>query len=392
MRILFISSRIPYPPDRGDKVRTLYLLRQLASLGEVCLVCLVDPVADKEAIKVMRQEFPDSHFIPHGKLRAVNNLIRNVFSTLPFQVAYYQNPQLFKVLKGLAAKDSFDLVYCHLIRMVPYASLFAHNRVILDYTDCISLEYSRSLQHLSTMRRIFFTSEAKRTAAYELHVANLFAENWVISPIDINVLGLQAHHRSIVMPNQVRIPEPAAPSGFKNRLIFSGNMSVAHNVVAAQNLCRKIMPALLRDYPDLHLNIVGANPSSEVKALHQVNSTHVLGFVEDLYSELFAADIFVAPMYFSAGIQNKALEAMACGLPVVTTSNVAQSLDAHDEVELMIADDNLGFVKKISQLIESPESSLQIGRAGRSLVLSKYSHEAVSKLIRQRVEHIIKSQ
>ncbi|HOH60068.1 MAG TPA: glycosyltransferase, partial [Candidatus Cloacimonadota bacterium] len=222
--------------------------------------------------------------------------------------------------------------------------------------------------------------------------ANLFAENWVISPVDISMLGLQAHHRSIVLPNQVIIPESLPQKQFHGRLIFTGNMSVAHNVVAAQNLCYKIMPALLRDYPTLELLIVGANPSKEVLALDKVNGTRVLGFVDDLYSELMAADIFVAPMYFSAGIQNKALEAMACGLPVVTTSNVAKSLDAHDEVELMIADDNLGFVKKTTHLIQNAEARDQIGRAGRSLILKKYSPAAVSDLIRERLNRITNPQ
>lgn len=392
MRILFLSSRIPYPPDRGDKVRTLFLLRQFAAIGDVCLVSLVDPVLDRESIITMREEFPNSHFIAHSRFRALKNLVRNLFSRLPFQTAYYQNTKLMKLLRELRSNNKFDLVYCHLIRMVPYASMFDHHRVILDYTDCISLEYTRSLGHLGTLRRLFFSCEAKRTAAYELHVANLFAENWVISPIDINTLGLADHHRSIVMPNQVRIPDAVPQGSYQGILIFTGNMSVAHNVVAAQNLCRKIMPALLRDFPNLELRIVGADPCPEVQALEGVNHTKVLGFVEDLYTQLFAADIFVAPMYFSAGIQNKALEAMACGLPVVTTGNVANSLDAQDEVELMVADDNLGFVQKTHKLIENPETRAQIGRAGRSLVLSKYSSEAVSKLIRERVQNIIDNQ
>ena len=392
MRILFLSSRIPYPPDRGDKVRTLFLLRQFAAIGDVCLVSLVDPVLDRESIITMREEFPNSHFIAHSRYRALKNLLCNLFSRLPFQTAYYQNTKLMKLLRELRSNNKFDLVYCHLIRMVPYASMFDHHRVILDYTDCISLEYTRSLGHLGILRRLFFSCEAKRTAAYELHVANLFAENWVISPVDISMLGLQAHHRSIVLPNQVIIPESLPQKQFHGRLIFTGNMSVAHNVVAAQNLCYKIMPALLRDYPTLELLIVGANPSKEVLALDKVNGTRVLGFVDDLYSELMAADIFVAPMYFSAGIQNKALEAMACGLPVVTTSNVAKSLDAHDEVELMIADDNLGFVKKTTHLIQNAEARDQIGRAGRSLILKKYSPAAVSDLIRERLNRITNPQ
>jgi glycosyltransferase involved in cell wall biosynthesis len=224
-----------------------------------------------------------------------------------------------------------------------------------------------------------------------MKVANLFSENWVISQVDLQKLGLKEHHLSKVLPNQVRIPPNEADSSLKMRLIFTGNMSVPHNVTAVKNVSRKIMPALLRDYPALQFVIVGAAPSAEVKALDGLNNTKVLGFVDDLYKEIMASDIFIAPMYFSAGIQNKALEAMACGVPVITTPNVAQSLDAHDEVELMIAEDNHAFVKKTSFLLEHENARAQIGKSGRALVNKNYSPEAIQALIQARVEHIINS-
>lgn len=389
MKILFLTSRIPYPPDRGDKVRTLFLLRQLASFGELTLVSLVNSRSDKEAMKVMRKEVYDARFVEHGLFRALRNLLGNVFRKLPFQVAYYQNPKYKNLLSNLLADQEYDLVYCHLIRMVPYADLARTSKVILDYTDCISLEYSRRLEHLSGAAKLFFSMEAKRTSDYEIQVADRFSENWVISPVDIAHLGLKNHHLSVLMPNQVRIPEVLIDHEFAWRLIFSGNMSVPHNIVAAQNVCKKIMPALIKKYPQLKFVIVGAEPTAEIKALDGINNTKVLGYVEDLYRELMISDIFIAPMYFSAGIQNKALEAMACGLPVITTPNVASSLDANDEVELLVAPDNFVFVERVEQLIENPETRAQIGKSGQALVRKKYSYEAVTGLIAERIKHII---
>jgi len=389
LKILFLTSRIPYPPDRGDKVRTLFLMRQLASLGELTLVSLVNSHTDKQAMKVMQEEIPEVRFVEHGLFQAMRNMLKNIFRKLPFQVAYYQNPKLKNLLTNLLAENEYDLVYCHLIRMVPYADLARASNVILDYTDCISLEYTRRLEHLKGLRKLFFTVEAKRTSDYEIQVADHFSENWVISPVDIAHLGLKNHHRSVLMPNQVRIPEVLQEHEFAWRLIFTGNMSVPHNIMAAQNVCKKIMPALIKKYPLLKFFIVGAEPSAEVKALDNVNHTTVLGYVEDLYAELMASDIFIAPMYFSAGIQNKALEAMACGLPVITTPNVASSLDANDEVELLVAADNYAFVQKVEQLIENPESLAQIGKSGQALVRKKYSRDAVTELIAERINHIM---
>ncbi|MDD3524093.1 MAG: glycosyltransferase [Candidatus Cloacimonetes bacterium] len=391
MKILFLSSRIPYPPDRGDKVRTLFLLRQLAAMGELHLVSLVDEKQDSEAMAAMKAEIPNCHFVAHSKKRALLNLLANIFSHIPFQVAYYKNPKVFAKINELCENHDFDLVYTHLIRMVPYAQLAKKAKVILDYTDCISLEYSRSLGHLSGIRKLFFKIESSRTANYEMRVANLFTENWVISPVDLQKLGLKDHHRSVVVPNQVRISDLEASPGLKQRLIFTGNMSVPHNIVAAQNVARKIMPALLHDFPKLEFVIVGAAPSPEIKLLDGLNNTRVLGYVDDLYNELIKSDIFIAPMYFSAGIQNKALEAMACGIPVITTPNVAQSLDAHDEVELMIAEDNHAFVVKTSYLLKNDIARAQIGKSGKALVQNKYSTEAISQLIAERINHVIHS-
>lgn len=391
MKILFLSSRIPYPPDRGDKVRTLFLLRQFAQMGDLHLASLVCGKQDKHAMQELQKEIPNCHFVEHSRFRALVNMFVNIFSACPFQVAYYNNKQLMARLKSLKQEQNFDLVYTHLIRMVPYARMFRKTKVILDYTDCISLEYSRSLDHLSGIRKLFFRIESARTSRYEMKVANLFSENWVISHVDLQKLGLNEHHLSKVLPNQVRIPPNEADSSLKMRLIFTGNMSVPHNVTAVKNVSRKIMPALLRDYPALQFVIVGAAPSAEVKALDGLNNTKVLGFVDDLYKEIMASDIFIAPMYFSAGIQNKALEAMACGVPVITTPNVAQSLDAHDEVELMIAEDNHAFVKKTSFLLEHEKARAQIGKSGRALVNKNYSPEAIQALIQARVEHIINS-
>ncbi|MCB5252803.1 MAG: glycosyltransferase [Candidatus Cloacimonadaceae bacterium] len=389
MKILFLTSQIPYPPDRGDKVRTLFLLRQLASFGELTLVSLVNRYTDEKAMKVMLQEIPEARFVEHSIFRILWNMLKNIFRKLPFQVAYYQNPQLKSMLVNLLAGHDYDLVYCHLIRMVPYAELAQGAKIILDYTDCLSLEYTRRLEHLKGPLKLFYTVEAKRTSDYEIQVADRFSENWVISPVDIAHLGLKNHHRSVVMPNQVMIPESRVDHEFAWRLIFTGNMSVPHNIMAAQSVCKKIMPALIKIYPLLKFVIVGADPSAEIKALDKINNTSVLGYVDDLYHELMTSDIFIAPVYFSAGIQHKALEAMACALPVITTPDVASSLDANDEVELLVASDNYAFVQKVKQLIENPDSRAQIGKSGQALVRKKYSSEAVTKLIAERINHIM---
>ncbi|NCA78974.1 MAG: hypothetical protein EOM76_02115, partial [Sphingobacteriia bacterium] len=131
---------------------------------------IFDRISEKEKVATeLKEEIAECHFISHPRWRALWNLASNLFSSLPFQVAYYLNPKFMKLVRSLDPRG-YDAVYCHLIRMVPYAMHLSHRKVVLDYTDCISLEYSRSLQHLSLLKRIFFREEAKRTAQYELKV------------------------------------------------------------------------------------------------------------------------------------------------------------------------------------------------------------------------------
>ncbi len=389
MKILFLSSRIPYPPDRGDKVRSLFILQTLAALGELSLVCLVQPDTDRASMEHLSSILPEVHYIPHGKKRSFVNLLGNIIAKLPFQVAYYHNTQLSKLLSKLFAEKQYDVIYTHLIRMAPYVKHSGKAKVILDYTDCISMEYKRSLKHRNLLMKLFFSIEAQRTAAYEHAISHSFSENWVISPVDLKALHLDKHKKSVILPNMVDIPESLPGYNFKGKLIFCGNMSVAHNIVAAIAISTTIMPALISKFPNLRFVIVGASPVPAIQALDGKANTHVLGFVDDLYAELQSSDVFIAPMYFSAGIQNKVLEAMACAVPVITTPNVAESLGCRNAAELITASDNKEFVDRTIKLLEDQNLRQHVGETGRNYIESHFSRKAVTDLIKQRVNSLL---
>jgi glycosyltransferase involved in cell wall biosynthesis len=158
-----------------------------------------------------------------------------------------------------------------------------------------------------------------------------------------------------------------------NSLIFVGHLGVFHNIDAAIHLARDVLPLVREQIPDCTLKIVGADPDPQVQRLGHDPSVTVTGFVPDLNEQLNQAAAFIAPLRFAAGIQNKVLEAMAGGTPVVTTSLINEGLGARPDHDLLVADDAESTARQIVLLLQDQQRREQIARAGRQFVQKKYS-------------------
>ncbi len=167
-----------------------------------------------------------------------------------------------------------------------------------------------------------------------------------------------------------------------NSLIFVGHLRVLHNMDAATHLARDVLPLVQKEIHSCTLNIVGADPAPQIWQLGQSASVTVTGFVPDLNTHLNSAAVFVAPLRFAAGIQNKVLEAMAAGRPVVTTSLVNDGLGAEPEQEILVADDATTTARQIVRLLANEQLREQIGRAGRQFVRSRFSWTHVVERMR----------
>jgi len=387
-KALFLTSRLPYPPDRGDRVRTYFLLKVFSENYDVTLVSLYETPDELQYKKNLEQICSQVICISHPKWLGLVNLVRNMICRTPFQVAYYSNRKFKKALASFKKTSKIDLIYSHLIRLAPYALDFSGSYRIIDYTDCISLEYLRSLSHRKGISKMFYSIEAKRTRKYEQLVKTGFNECWVISPVDFKALNLSHFDNGIIIPNPVTINELQKDYTLKQRLVFVGNMSVPHNVFAVQFVSQKLMPAILKHHPEIEFQVIGANPLSAVKSLNGSNNTVVRGFVDDLYNELINSDIFIAPMFFCAGIQNKILEAMACGVPVISTPAVAESLDCHDGIELLLANDEPSFIEKTHLLLSDLSLREKIGNMSKQKTLGNYSLASITAVLKNRFKII----
>jgi len=376
MRILCLTSRLPYPPDRGDRLRAFHLIEHLSQEHELSLVSFIASELEREHVPALRGYCQDLHILPMGPSRSAINTALNIWRQEPLQALYYRLGAMRRLVDNLVATGGFDAAYVHLFRMAPYVAHHPHLYRIVDLTDVISKEIDLSLPYRSTASRLLYKLEKGRISRYERWVAETFEETWLISESDRQVLARSCPEANIrVVPNGVDLEQfhPTGQPCISDSLIFVGHLRVLHNMDAAKFLAQQVLTLVRQDFPNCTLSIVGADPAPEIQQLGQSPAVAVTGFVPDLNEHLNRAAVFVAPLRFAAGIQNKVLEAMAAGRPVVTTSLVNDGLGARAGKHILVADDAHTTARQIVKLLTDARLREELGRAGRQFVEERYS-------------------
>jgi len=385
MRILCLTSRLPYPPNRGDRLRAFHFIEHLAQEHDLSLASFIADEAERDHLPSLRVFCRDVRVLPMSPRRSALSTALNVWRREPLQVLYYRLGAMRRMVDEMVTTTGFDAAYIHLFRMAPYAAHHSHLYRIVDLTDVISREIDLSLRYRGLASRAVYLIEKRRIARYEQWLAQNFEETWLISESDRDVLARTSPQANIhTVPNGVDLEQfyPTGQSYDPNSLIFVGHLRVLHNVDAATYLARVVLPLVCEQIPTCTLAIVGADPAPQVWELGQSAAVTVTGFVPDLNEHLNRAAVFVAPLRFAAGIQNKVLEAMAAGRPVVTTSLVNEGLGAQPEREILVADDAASTARQIVRLLTNEPLREQIGRAGRQFVKGKFGWRHVVERMR----------
>jgi len=383
--ILFLTSRLPYPPNRGDKVRSYQFLNILASRYHVIPVSLYGR-EDRKYLSEFKSTFPQAHLFYQSPLHMLWNLVLGIFEKRPLQVIIYRNRKMQAAIRELINTEK-PVLYALIIRMVEYLESASDCYRISDLTDCISMEYERRIKYLHGLHRFVYTLEAIRLRQFELVVPNVVDEVWFISDIDRMKLELTTEKCKII-PNSTVIYPKEKDYRFWGKMVFVGRMSVAHNIHAVEYIRNELLDDILVDYPDLQFDIIGAGPTKKIIEMDGSRNTKVLGFVPDLLGALAECDVFVAPMFFSAGMQNKILEAMAVGVPVVMTETVAESIGCSDGIHYLKARTKDEFLTRIRELLNDEALRQQIGSSAKQFIIDNYSPEIVNQLIYSRIDSI----
>ena len=386
MNILFI---VPYVPTQ-IRSRSYNLIRFLAGRGNrVTLVTLWTDEQEKQGLGELQQVCEKVYGLPMPAWRSLWNCVAALPTNKPLQAVYSWNLQLANQASKLAmegnGKGGFDVVHVEHLRAVQYglylksqlANTAGDLPIVWDSVDSISLLFRQAkVESKSLFSRILTHFELGRTERYEGWLLDRFDRVLVTSPVDQKALvdlapaGGQPPEVTVLRsgvdldffrPNIVVPREPAS-------VVISGKMSYHANIAMALNFVQRIMPLVWQERPEVKVYVVGKDPAAQVQALGADPRVEITGTVSDIRPYLWKASLAAAPLSYGAGIQNKVLEAMACGTPVVASSQAVSALAVIPAQDACVADNPADFAGAVLALLNDAPMRTSLGHAGRAYV------------------------
>jgi sugar transferase (PEP-CTERM/EpsH1 system associated) len=382
MKVFVLLSRVPYPLEKGDKLRAYHQITELAKNHEVCVCCLSEGRENPEAIAHLRTKVQHVHVIRLSKLLIALRMLRAIFSDRPFQVHYFMQTAALRNVHRIITLFQPEHIYCQLTRCSEYVKNLHQYSKTLDYMDAMNAGLRRRAEIAPWYLRAFIREEARRMVNYENLIYEYFDHHTIISEQDRQLIYHPNRSRITVVPNGVDATffSPNAEVQKNTDLLFTGNMSYPPNVDCAVRLAQEIMPLIRREMPGATLTIAGATPAPAVVALRNEHTT-VTGWMEDIRQAYLHAKVFIAPMRIGSGLQNKLLEAMSMELPCITSSLAAQAMHDDAREALVTSDEPEAIAAQAVRLLRQPEERAQRGKAGRNTILRHFNWQATTQLL-----------
>jgi sugar transferase (PEP-CTERM/EpsH1 system associated) len=379
--ILFLAHRIPFPPDRGDKIRSWHILEHLAGLARVHLACFADDEADAAHLPALREALGGRLGEAHVEVRRTGRAVaaaRALLEAKPVSLTLFDSPRMREFVSRMLALPKLESVFTFSGQMAQFVPPGARQRVVMDFVDMDSAKfaaYAEAGGPLAPLHR----REAAKLFAFEREVAARADVSLFVSEAEASLFRARAglpNAEIRALPNGVDVDfyrprATQAASAPHPLIVFIGQMDYAPNVDAACWFAREVLPLV----PGATFAIVGRSPAASVRALAS-DRVVVTGKVDDVRTWLAAGDVVAAPLRLARGIQNKVLEAMAAGRPVVASPAAFEGIEAEPERELIVAEGAEAQAKAIRDLLADPARAAAIGAAARRRMEEAYRWEA----------------
>jgi len=380
-RLLFLAHRLPFPPDKGDRIRSWHMLARLLRRFEVDLGCLSDDPGDAAHLPRLRELCAAVECVPAGGRAMALWCAR---PEQPLTLGWFHSAQLHRWARARLAAGRYDAVFAYSSAMVPYAlhpSPRAPRRV-LDLVDVDSEKWRAYAEAARLPHRLLWAREARTLLAYERRAAASFDRTLLVSEAEcarFRALAPEAGPRLVAVDNGVELdrfdPGQACENPFGATpgpaLVFTGTMDYRPNVEAVAWFAREMMPRLADTGAQFH--IVGARPDATVRALAALPRVHVTGRVPDTRPYMAYAAAVVAPLFIARGIQNKVLEAMAMARPVIASGPAFEGVRATPGRDLLVADGAAATEAAIRAVLRGAHAGL--GAAARAAVARGHDWE-----------------
>jgi sugar transferase (PEP-CTERM/EpsH1 system associated) len=384
--LLYLVHRLPYPPNKGDKVRSYHLLKHLLAQGHrVHLGTFIDDPDDEEHLPALRGLCADLCAVSLQPRSAKVRSLAGLAHGEPLTLHYYDHPKLRDWVRATVAAQHIDAALVFSSSMAQYADVVPDLPVVVDLVDVDSAKWTEyAVAHAWPMSWLY-RREGERLLHYERAVVKRSFQSFLVTDKEVELfrhLAPECGDKVLALCNGVDADHfaPAAerPSPFaadEVPIVFTGAMDYWPNIDAVGWFARDMLPALRERWPGLRFHIVGRNPAAAVRALAS-EAVVVSGTVPDVRPYLQHAAAVVAPLRLARGVQNKVLEAMAMGRPVVCASTCIEAIDATPGQHVLAADDIESYVAQVHRLLADGDRSAAIGSAGRRYVLSRFSWPA----------------
>jgi sugar transferase (PEP-CTERM/EpsH1 system associated) len=382
MKLLFLAHRIPYPPNKGDKIRSYNELRGFVERGnEVHLLAFADSRRDMSYRVFLAQLCASVQIVPLHRTDAKLRAAAKLMTSEPLSLGYFGSWKMKRLVRQLIARHDFDAVFVYSSTMAQYVPRELWARTIVDLVDVDSEKWRDYASFAKPPKSWLYDLEWKRLRRYEHEIVRRFAFTILTTPREASLLDeldeFTRHARLRIITNGVDLdyfqPDEEGTISPTPRLVFVGAMDYYANIEGVTWFVEKVFPLIRRTEPRAEFFIVGSNPTNEVERLGRRRGVSVTGLVYDVRPFMRSATAYVVPLRIARGVQNKVLEAMAAGKAIVATPEAVAGLHVRDGKELLLARTPEEFADATLSLIR--QESLRRELSSKSLRFVETEHD-----------------
>ena len=378
--ILFLAHRVPWPPDRGDKIRSFHILNKLKTLAPVHVGAFADDARDMGFAEAERAGLASLHVKLRDKpqwLAGIEALARDK----PVSLTSFGSRTMQDWVDERLASGSISHIFVFSGQMAQYVPADFDGRLIMDFVDVDSAKFESYADEGNSFMRWINAREGKKLAVFEAEIATRADASLFVSEAEATLFRDRSGAKNVSgVGNGIDTVFYDPGSSFKKLhpvfpdplIVFTGQMDYRPNIEAVSDFAHNALPAIRAAHPDTTFAVVGRNPTEAVSALSALPGVQVTGAVDDVRTWLAGADVVVAPLRIARGIQNKVLEAMAMAKPVVVSKAAAEGIDAKDKKHFRVAKSVADEAKIVTELLSDVDARLQLGAAARAHVMAHY--------------------